>query len=121
VDAEGNVSEVPVLEWVSTEEDFYFERLSQGDYILREHTAPAGYVVAEDVPFTVGDTTEVQSVTMSDEATPTPEKLDQTGREGSLPFAVLGVLALLALGGALFVVRQLRIRKGNPDEDGTEE
>ena len=42
-----------------------------GAYTLREETAPDGYLVAEDVKFTVKDTGEIQKVVMKDEAKPT--------------------------------------------------
>ena len=41
-----------------------------GKYTLREETAPDGYLVAEDVKFTVKDTGEIQKVVMKDEAKP---------------------------------------------------
>jgi uncharacterized surface anchored protein len=126
IDADGNV----VFEWVSTEEPYLIERMPQGDYTLHEVTAPEGYELAEDISLTVGDTAEVLTITMADEATPEPEvpggPLDKTGRDGSLPFAAVGILALLALGGALFAVRHLRKRNSagtgtddtdTPDED----
>jgi uncharacterized surface anchored protein len=121
IDAEGNV----VYEWVSANKAYEIERIPQGDYTLHEAKAPAGYELADDVAFTVADTTEMQSVTMSDEAIPAPEKLDQTGRDGALPFAVIGVLALVVLGGVLFAVRHLRktrdgADKGKRDESGKE-
>ena len=47
-----------------------------GKYMLREETAPEGYLVAKDVEFEVKDTAEVQKVVMVDEEKPkesTPE------------------------------------------------
>ena len=41
-----------------------------GEYSLHEETAPDGYLVAEDVKFTVKDTGEIQNVVMKDEARP---------------------------------------------------
>jgi uncharacterized surface anchored protein len=116
IDAEGNV----IFEWVSTEEPFLIERIPQSDYTLHEVTAPAGYELAEDVSFTVGDSPELLTVTMADELTPEEpdEPLDKTGRDGSLPFAAVGILALLVLGGALFAVRHLRKRNGT--DSGTD-
>jgi uncharacterized surface anchored protein len=112
IDAEGNV----IFEWVSTEEPFLIERIPQGEYTLHEVAAPEGFELAEDIGFTVADAADTLTVTMADEATPEPEvpdePLDKTGRDGSLPFAAVGILALLALGGALFAVRHLRKRSG---------
>jgi uncharacterized surface anchored protein len=116
IDADGNV----YVEWVSTTEPFVIERIGQGDYTLHEVSAPEGYELAEDVKVTVKDSTEVQTVTMSDQPKPQPEKLDQTGHDGSLPLAAIGILALVALGGVLFAIRQLRKKKDAPDDGGEE-
>ncbi len=113
IDVDGNV----LYEWVSTTEPYLIERLPQGEYTLHEVTAPEGYELAEKVVFTVEDTADVQSVKMKDTKIPdTP--LDQTGRDGRMPFAVVGVLSCLALGGILFAVRQLRKKKSKSDENG---
>ena len=54
-----------------------------GEYTLREESAPDGYLVAEDVKFTVEDTGEIQKVVMKDEVkpeeTPTPETPSTVG------------------------------------------
>lgn len=42
-----------------------------GEYTLREEAAPDGYLVAEDMKFTVKDTGEIQKVVMKDEVKPT--------------------------------------------------
>lgn len=55
---------------VSEEKPHYIEMLPIGEYTLREETAPDGYLVAEDVKFTVKDTGEIQKVVMKDEAKP---------------------------------------------------
>ena len=62
---EGKVVET----WTSTEEAHYIEKLPIGRYTLREETAPAGYLVAEDVAFTVKDTGVEQQVEMKDDYT----------------------------------------------------
>lgn len=59
-----------VESWTSTEEPHYIEMLPTGEYTLHEESAPDGYLVAEDVKFTVGDTAEIQKVVMKDEAKP---------------------------------------------------
>jgi uncharacterized surface anchored protein len=117
IDADDKV----VYEWVSTEEPFVIERIAQGKYTLHEVTAPEGYEVAADVTFMVADTGEVQLLSMSDDKTPqpTPDKLDQTGRDGSAPYAVAGIFALVGLGGILFAIRQIRKGKGKDDTDGS--
>ena len=64
-----------VESWTSTDEPHYIEMLPIGEYVLREESAPEGYLVAEDVKFEVKDTGEIQKVVMKDEAEPeeTPE------------------------------------------------
>lgn len=42
------------------------EKLPVGEYTLREEQAPDGYLIAEDVKFTVKDTGKVQKVKMKD-------------------------------------------------------
>ena len=56
LDEDGKVVE----SWTSTEEAHYIEMLPIGKYMLREETAPEGYLVAKDVEFEVKDTAEVQ-------------------------------------------------------------
>ena len=55
--------------WVSTEEPYNInDKLVYGEvYVLKELEAPAGYIIAEDVVFTVNKEQEVQVVTMKDE------------------------------------------------------
>ena len=64
LDNEGNVIE----EWVSSTEPHRINKLPVGDYILHEETAPDGYLVAEDVKFSVKATGEIQKVVMKDES-----------------------------------------------------
>ena len=59
-----------VESWTSEKKPHYIEMLPIGKYTLREETAPDGYLVAEDVKFTVKDTGEIQKVVMKDEAKP---------------------------------------------------
>ena len=59
-----------VESWTSEEKPHYIEMLPIGEYTLREENAPDGYLVAEDVKFTVKDTGEIQKVVMKDEAKP---------------------------------------------------
>ena len=56
-------------EWTSTAEPYKINKLPIGEYILREITAPDGYVKAEDVEFTVSNTGEIQKVEMKDDYT----------------------------------------------------
>lgn len=83
-------------------------------YVLKETAAPEGYQLAEDIPFAVEETAEIQFVGMVDEPSPeepdepeTPDQPDtpdeptptvpQTG--GSRAALWVGALLILALGG----------------------
>ena len=103
LDAEGNVVE----SWASTEEVHYIEKLPIGEYTLREESAPDGYLVAEDVKFTVEDTGEIQKVVMVDEAKPTV-RTDSPKTGDNSPVAVWAGIGLLALGlfGATLALRK---------------
>lgn len=92
LDEKGNVIE----SWTSTDKAHYIEMLPIGKYILREESAPKGYLVANDVAFEVKDTGEIQHVTMIDEAEPVPvapSDSPKTGDESNLAvwFLLLGV------------------------------
>lgn len=64
IDSEGNVVE----SWTSEAGKVHMiERLSAGNYTLREESAPYGYKIARDVEFEVTDTDEIQKVFMKDE------------------------------------------------------
>ena len=67
LDKDGNVVE----EWVSGKEPYTVYALAPGEYVLHEEKAPTeqGYVRAEDVPFIVEETGEVQKVEMKDDHT----------------------------------------------------
>lgn len=72
LDAEGNVTKEEVLEsWTSTEKAHTIEtKLTTGEeYVLREITAPDGYVRATDVKFKVEETGKIQTVEMVDDIT----------------------------------------------------
>lgn len=55
-----------VENWTSTDKPHMVEKLPVGEYTLREEQAPDGYLIAEDVKFTVKDTGKVQKVKMKD-------------------------------------------------------
>ena len=65
LDKDGNVVDT----WKSVKgEEHLIERLTAGEtYTLREEMAPYGYLMAEEVSFTVDDTAEIQKVEMKDE------------------------------------------------------
>lgn len=55
-----------VESWTSTDKPHMVEKLPVGEYTLREEQAPDGYLIAEDVKFTVKYTGKVQKVKMKD-------------------------------------------------------
>ena len=61
-----NKENTVVKEWTTSDRAVQFDRLPQGEYTLREVKAPAGYVKAADVKFTLKDTADIQKVTMKD-------------------------------------------------------
>ncbi|CZR75327.1 LPXTG-motif cell wall anchor domain-containing protein [Clostridium saccharolyticum WM1] [Clostridioides difficile] len=109
LDKEGKVIE----SWTSGEKPHYIEMLPIGEYTLHEEAAPEGYLVAEDVKFSVKDTGEIQKVVMKDEAKPadTPENVTpsrstpKTGDESNLLFwFIVMVLALSGCAGTMFLL-----------------
>ena len=58
-----------VAEWTTDGKVHQIDRLGVGTYTLTETSAPAGYVVAESVKFTVKATGEIQKVEMKDDFT----------------------------------------------------
>lgn len=85
LDHSGNI----LYEWTSGDGPKRFDRLPVGTYILREISAPAGYVKADDLPFTVEETGDVQKLELGNDFTKVEvSKLDRlTGKY--LPGAVL--------------------------------
>ena len=61
-DASGNT----IAEWETNGQPHRIERLKPGEYTLIETAAPAGYLLSEEVHFTVQETGEIQKVTMYD-------------------------------------------------------
>ena len=105
LDSEGNT----VDSWISTSEPHIMEMLPIGEYTLREITAPEGYLVAEDVQFTVEDMGEVQQVFMKDaaEAPETPRTGDS---RNPLLWGGVATVGLLCLMTALLIIRKNRRR-----------
>ena len=87
-DEEGNL----VDEWVSGKEPHIIKELTVGREYTMTETQPAdGYVTAESITFTVGNTGEVQKVEMKDDVTKVEiSKTDIAGKE--LPGAKLSIL-----------------------------
>lgn len=73
-----------------------FEKLPAGEYILREITAPSGYEIAEDISFTVNETSEIQKVIMKDQ----PIKVTVITGDSTHLMLYIG---LFILAGAYFI------------------
>ena len=107
-----------VESWTSEEKPHYIEMLPIGKYTLREESAPEGYLVAEDVKFTVEDTGEIQKVVMKDEVKPeetsTPEtpstQVTDTPKTGDdthmLLWILLAVAGMAGVVSAVWVARK---------------
>lgn len=114
VNAEGEVVE----EWVSDEEPHRIEALVPGEYVLRETEAPEGYELAEDVPFVVEETADVQAVTIANKALPgtapgtTPGGLPQTGDWSWLVPGACAAGTAACVGGAIALGSRRRPKRG---------
>lgn len=105
-------------EWVTDGKPHKIEKLPVGvELTLREITAPDDYEVAEDVKFTLKDTTEVQKVEMKDARI--PEKpagsVPKTGDNPLKPIVLLVVCAVSAT--AWIVITVHRRKKHKADEE----
>ena len=109
-----------VESWTSEEKPHYIEMLPIGEYTLREESAPEGYLVAEDVKFTVEDTGEIQKVVMKDEVkpeeTPTPEtpstQVTDTPKTGDDTHMLIWILlAIAGMAGSVSAVWIAKKRK----------
>ena len=89
IDAEGNLVE----KWISGKKPHMIEKLPAGKYILREETAPFGYVIAQDIEFEVKETAKIQKVAMKDEAAAGKIIISKKSEDGK------------ALAGAKFEIR----------------
>lgn len=98
-----------IHEWISTDKPELFEKLPAGEYILREISAPEGYEIAEDVKFTVNETSEIQKVVMKDAPTPKIE-VPKTGDS-----SYIGVW-LLMIGVTICALGFIKNKKKNDDD-----
>ena len=77
IDEDGNI----IDEWTSTESIHKIEGLKVGsEYTLKEEIAPEGYVISNEVKFTIKDTNEIQKVNMKDKIV-SMSKVDIGGEE----------------------------------------
>ena len=87
-DAQGNI----IVRWVSDGKAFEIDRLIYGQkYTIVEDEAPAGYIVAEPVTFTVGANDGAQVVNVYDDYTKVHFIKSEIGKEGYLAGAKLAV------------------------------
>ncbi|MBR1751858.1 MAG: hypothetical protein IJ740_13490, partial [Ruminococcus sp.] len=90
LDKDGTV----IDEWVSTEEAHYINGVLKagGTYVLHEEIAPDGYVLANDITFTVKDDGTVTEVEMKDDTTKVKFSKKAITGDDELPGASLKVL-----------------------------
>ena len=90
LDKDGNI----IDEWTSGKEAHFIEgKLKAGEtYTLHEEISPDGYIVANDIEFTVYDNGEVQTVTMKDETTKVKISKRDITTDEELPGAKLQII-----------------------------
>lgn len=98
--------------WTSAREPHRITGLTVGKtYVLHEELAPQGYLIANDIEFTVLDTGEVQKVVMKDELAP---KVVETGDSSHIELYT--ILAVLSLGTVALYIH-LKKNKGNDSDE----
>lgn len=106
-DKDGKVIE----SWTTDGKPHTIEKLPAGEYVLHEASAPNGYLLAEDVKFTVKDSDEAITVVMKDRPKDHPGT-PNTGDTGwRLALAVFGV----SLGGVVLSLVISRKKKKGQD------
>lgn len=115
LDKDGKILE----EWVTDGKPHQIEKLPVGiELTLREITAPEGYEIAEDVKFTLKDTTEVQKIEMKDARI--PEKpvasVPKTGDDPLKPILLLALCAVTAVAWVAVTIRRRKRKKADEKE-----
>lgn len=103
LDPSGKVLET----WVSGTDPHLIERLPAGEYVLHEETAPNGYLVSEDVKFTMLETGEIQRVVMKDAPKP---MAPNTGENRTIVY-VSGAFVLALIGAYVCAILLRRERR----------
>ncbi|WP_217957945.1 VaFE repeat-containing surface-anchored protein [Acutalibacter muris] len=106
-DKDGKVIEI----WTTDGKPHTIDSLPAGEYVLHEVSAPDGYLLAEDVKFTVKDTDEGVTVVMKDRPKDVPSTPNTGDRGWLLALAVFGV----SLGGV--VISLVLSRKKKKEQD----
>lgn len=106
-DKDGKVIE----SWNTDGKPHTIDSLPAGEYVLHEVSAPDGYLLAEDVKFTVKDTDEGITVVMKDRPKDAPNTPNTGDRGWPLALAVFGV----SLGGV--VISLVLSRKKKKEQD----
>ena len=96
-----------VREWETAREPMTLAGLPHGNYTLHEVRAPKGYLLAEDIKFTVTDSHKDVEITMVDAFDPDMGELPQTGF-GIVQTILLGGLGLAAVAGAVYWVKRYK-------------
>ena len=115
IDAQGSV----VATWTTDGAPHRIDRLDPGDYLLREKSAPEGYLISEEVPFTVKASGEIQKVVMKDDREKPAPIIGGSVAAASVPdtgdhrsaFALALAALLAGTGGVFLASRQLRRSK----------
>lgn len=129
IDVNGKV----VDEWTSSDEAHIISNISYGGYTLKEIAAPAGYVIATDIQFTIDENGSVTvdgvkanaynsdgvpCITMVDKAVDKSTTPPPTGDAGRNPFGL--AMIIVGLCGVFYVsykYRKMTKEKDKPDNE----
>ncbi len=106
-DKDGKVVE----SWTTDGKPHTMDRLPAGEYVLHEVSAPNGYLIAEDVKFTVKDTDKAITVVMKDR----PKDHPGTPNTGDIGWRLALTVFGVSLGGV--VISLILSRKKKKEQD----